>query len=179
MATPTTVHIWLNGKERSAPIADDTEPLLFVLRNQMDQKGPKFGCGIAQCGSCTVILNGAPVRSCVTQCRTVAAGSVVDTLDGMATDAGRPSQKLHPLQSAFIAEQAAQCGFCMNGMIVGAKSWLDGRIGRGIKSVPSEAEVKQFLSGKSPDSPLAYICRCGAHGRVVRAIQRAAKEMAS
>src|SRR6185369_9122279 len=99
-------------------------------------------------------------------------------LDGLAANAGAPSGTLHPLQSAFVAEQAAQCAFCTNGMVMGAKGWLDRRIAGGNRSVPSSGEIMQFLAGKSSDSPLVYVCRCGAHTRIVRAIRRAAKEMA-
>jgi aerobic-type carbon monoxide dehydrogenase small subunit (CoxS/CutS family) len=174
----TTLNIVLNGKPVSAPVADAAEPLLFVLRNQLDQKGPKFGCGIAQCGACTVLVDGAIVRSCTRACSTVPGGAQVGTLDGLASSAGTPAETLHPLQAAFIAEQAAQCAFCINGMVMGAKGWLDRRIAGGNRSVPSSDEIMQFLAGKSSDSALVYICRCGAHTRIVRAIRRAAKEMA-
>jgi nicotinate dehydrogenase subunit A len=178
----TTLHIVLNGTVRSVPIADGTEPLLFVLREKLAQNGPKFACGIAQCGACTVIVNGVETRSCVTQCATIPAGAQVTTLDGLAKNLDKPNEKLHPLQTAFIAEQAAQCGFCMNGMVMGAKAWLDARIAGGNKGVPTEDEVKAFLSGKVPPppgalAPFVYICRCGTHTRVVRAIRRAAQEM--
>ncbi len=178
----TTLNIVLNGTAASVPVADDTEPLLFVLREKLGQNGPKFACGISQCGACTVIVNGVETRSCVAQCRTIAQGAQVATLDGLAKNLGKPNEKLHPLQTAFIAEQAAQCGFCMNGMVMGAKAWLDARIAGGNRTVPSEDEVKAFLSGKGPNppgalAPFVYICRCGAHNRVVRAIRRAAQEM--
>ncbi len=174
----TTVNIVLNGLPASAIVLNPAEPLLYVLRNQLDQCGPKFGCGIAQCGSCTVLINGGIVRSCVTPCSAVASGAEVTTLDGLTKNVGKPNEKLHPLQTAFIAEQAAQCAFCMNGMIMGAKGWIDKRIANGNKAVPTEDEIKRFLSGKSAESTLVYICRCGAHTRIVRAIQRAAQEMA-
>ncbi len=173
----TTLNIVLNGAPASAAVPDAAEPLLYVLRNQLDQAGPKFGCGIAQCGACTVLVNGSAVRACVTPCSTVASGAAVTTLDGLAKNADKPNEKLHPLQAAFIAEQAAQCAFCMNGMILGAKAWLDGRIAGGNRAVPADDEVRQFLSGKSPGAPLVYLCRCGAHNRIVRAIRRAAQEM--
>ena len=173
----TTLNIVLNGVPKTASVPDGTEPLLYVLRNQLEQAGPKFGCGIAQCGACTVLVNGAIVRSCTTACSSVASGSEISTLDGLAKNPGKPNEKLHPLQSAFVAEQAAQCAFCMNGMIMGAKGWIDGRVAAGNKSVPTEDEIKQFLSVKSPGAPQVYFCRCGAHTRIVRAIQRAAREM--
>lgn len=174
----TTLNIVLNGQQRSSAVPDAAEPLLLVLRNQLDQIGPKFACGIAQCGACTVLVDGSAVRACVTPCSAVPNGAAVTTLDGLAKNADKPNEKLHPLQSAFIAEQAGQCAFCMNGMIMGAKAWLDGRFANGNKGVPGDDEIRQFLSGKSPGSPLVYLCRCGAHNRIVRAIQRAAKEMA-
>ncbi len=174
----TTLNIVLNGTPRAVPVPDSTEPLLFVLRNQLDQQGPKFGCGIAQCGSCTVLVDGLPVRSCVTPCSAIAPGAAVGTLDGLARQNGKSAPKLHPLQTAFIEEQAAQCGFCMNGIVMGAMAWLDKRIAAGNKAVPGDDEIKLFLSGKAAGSAAVYLCRCGAHNRVVRAIQRAAKEMA-
>jgi aerobic-type carbon monoxide dehydrogenase small subunit (CoxS/CutS family) len=173
----TTLHIVLNGAPKSAPVPDASEPLLYVLRNQLDQIGPKFACGISQCGACTVLVNGNAVRSCVLPCSAVASGADVTTLDGLGKNIDKPNEKLHPLQSAFIAEQAAQCGFCMNGMVLGAKAWLDNRIASGNRAVPTDEETRQFLSGKSPGAPFVYICRCGAHNRIIRAIQRAAQEM--
>lgn len=178
----TTLNIVLNGSTATAPVADDTEPLLYVLREKLGQNGPKLACGIAQCGACTVIVNGVETRSCVVQCKNVAPGAQVTTLDGLAKNLGKPNEKLHPLQTAFIAEQAAQCGYCMNGIVMGAKAWLDARIAGGNKTVPTDDEIKAFLSGKVPPppgalAPFVYICRCGAHNRVVRAITRAAQEM--
>ena len=175
----TTLNVVLNGAPKSVAVSDASEPLLYVLRNQLDQLGPKFACGIAQCGACTVLVDGAVVRSCVAPCSGIANGAQVTTLDGLAKNAGKPNEKLHPLQSAFIAEQAAQCAFCMNGIVIGAKAWLDKRINNGNKAVPGDDEVKLFLAGKSADSALVYLCRCGAHTRIVRAIRRAAQEMAS
>jgi aerobic-type carbon monoxide dehydrogenase small subunit (CoxS/CutS family) len=171
-----TFNLSVNGQARTVSVADDTEPLLFVLRNQLDQRGPKFGCGISQCGACTVLVNGTITRSCVALARTIPDGAQVTTLDGLGTAAAP-----HPLQRAFIEEQAGQCAFCVNGMIVGALGWLQGRFAAGNRAVPTEDEIKQFLSGKlSTTAPLSfvYLCRCGTHPRIVRAIQRAAKEMA-
>ena len=169
------LNLSVNGQARSVSVPDDTEPLLFVLRNQLGQLGPKFGCGIAQCGACTVLVNGTITRSCTTMVRAVADGAQVATLDGLGT-AAEP----HPLQRAFIDQQAGQCAFCLNGMIMGALGWLQGRFAAGNRAVPSDDEVKQFLSGKlGTTAPLSfvYLCRCGAHLRIIRAIQQAAKEM--
>jgi nicotinate dehydrogenase subunit A len=173
MPTSRTMNLVVNGQAQTVSVPDNTEPLLFVLRNQLGQQGPKFGCGVAQCGACTVLVNGAIVRSCVVQLQNVADGAQVTTLDGLGTAAAP-----HPLQRAFIQEQAGQCAFCINGMIVGALGWLQGRFAAGNRAVPSEDEIKQFLSGKLPGSTFVYLCRCGTHLRIVRAIQRAAKEMA-
>jgi nicotinate dehydrogenase subunit A len=173
MPTPRTLNVTVNGQARTVSVPDHTEPLLFVLRNQLDQRGPKFGCGVAQCGACTVLVNGAIVRSCVTQVQAIADGAQVVTLDGLGT-----GDDPHPLQRAFIQEQAGQCAFCLNGMIIGALGWLQGRFAAGNRSVPSDDEIKQFLSGKLPGSTFVYLCRCGTHLRIIRAIRRAAKEMA-
>jgi nicotinate dehydrogenase subunit A len=143
----------VNGQVHTVDVPDDT-PLLFVLRNDLQLNGPKFGCGMAQCGACTVIVDGQAIRSCVT-----AAGSVVGqditTLEGIGTP-----EKPHRLQKAFLEEQAAQCGYCSNSMIMRAKALLDHH------PHPSEAEIRTALDG--------HLCRCGAHNRIVRAIQRAA-----
>src|SRR5437899_10849702 len=148
----------VNGKTRSVPAEPDA-PLLYVLRNDFELNGAKFGCGLAQCGACTVLVDGKAVRSCVTPISTVAR-SEITTIEGL----GSPS-KLHPLQQAFIDEQAAQCGYCINGMLMAAKALLD------QTPHPSEAEIRQALAGN--------LCRCGTHIRIVRAIQRAAKEMST
>jgi aerobic-type carbon monoxide dehydrogenase small subunit (CoxS/CutS family) len=177
MPRPTSLNIVLNGVAKSVPVADGSEPLLFVLRNKLDQIGPKVGCGAEQCGVCTVLVNGAAVRSCSAEVRSIPGGADVRTLDGLAEDKhGRP-KRLHPLQRAFIDEQAAQCAFCSNGMIMSALAWLNGRASRGERDVPSDEEVKRFLSGKGPGAVSVTLCRCGAHLRIVRAIQRAAKDM--
>lgn len=177
----TTLNIVLNGKSTSVPVTDSASPLLYVLRNQLDQKGPKFGCGLAQCGACTVIVNGATIRSCVTQVGTIAGGAQVSTLDGLVAEALRSGSRsgMHPLQAAFIAEQAAQCGFCMNGLLMGSLAWLNRRFAAGNRGAPSDDEIRQFLSGKSSDSTQVYLCRCGTHLRVIRAIQRGAVAMAA
>ena len=146
----------VNGASRTVNVEPDT-PLLYILRNDLELNGPRFGCGLSQCGACTVLIDGKPARSCVTPVASVSTKSVT-TLEGLGT-----SQKLHPLQKAFIEEQAAQCGFCTNGMILAAKSLLD----RNPK--PTEAQIKKALA--------ANLCRCGTHNRVVRAVLRAAKDL--
>ena len=162
----------VNGKTQPVSVDDETEPLLYVLRNQLGLKGPKFGCGVAQCGACTVLVDGAITRSCVKLMQTVSDGAKVETLDGLGS-----AEKPHPLQRAFIEQQAGQCAYCGNAMIMGALGFLQGRIAAGNRAVPSEDEIRQFLSGESSASPLVYLCRCGSHLRIVRAIQQAAKEM--
>ena len=148
----TTFLLRVNGS-RAGVTCDARTPLLYVLRNDLALNGPKFGCGLGQCGACTVLIDGQPVRSCVTPVRSVGNAAVV-TLDGLARD-GTP----HPLQRAFIEQQAAQCGYCTNGMIMTAKALLD------RDKSPSEEAIKQALSGN--------LCRCGSHQRIVHAIRRA------
>jgi nicotinate dehydrogenase subunit A len=143
----------VNGVSRTVRTEADT-PLLYVLRNDLELNGPKFGCGLAQCGACTVLVDGRATRSCVTPVSSL-AGKAIATLEGLGT-----RDKLHPLQKAFLDEQAAQCGYCTNGMIMTAKALLDG------KPNPSDAEIKNALAGN--------LCRCGTHNRIVRAVQRAA-----
>lgn len=152
------ITITVNGKRRSTKATPDT-PLLYVLRDEMHLHGPRFGCGLAQCGACSVLLDGKEIRSCVTPVAGV-VGRKVTTLEGLGT-----SEKPHPLQTAFIAEQAAQCGFCTSGMIIMAADLLT-RTPR-----PSEAEIKKWMN--------PHLCRCGTHYRIVAGIQRAAKEMAA
>jgi len=144
----------VNGASRSVRTDADT-PLLYVLRNDLELNGPKFGCGLAQCGACTVHVDGRATRSCATPVSTL-AGKAITTLEGLGA-----IDKLHPLQKAFLDEQAAQCGYCTNGMIMSAKALLD------AKPNPTETEIKQALAGN--------LCRCGTHNRIVRAVQRAAK----
>ncbi len=146
----------VNGRRRTVPAAPDT-PLLYVLRNDLELNAAKFGCGMAQCGACTVLVDGKPVRSCVTPALAV-KDTKITTLEGLGS-----IEKLHPLQKAFIDEQAAQCGYCIAGMLMTAKGLLD------ENPRPSEAEIRLALAGN--------LCRCGTHNRIVRAIQRAAKEM--
>ena len=143
----------VNGQSHVVDVEPDT-PLLYVLRNDLELKGPRFGCGLAQCGSCSVILDGNAIRSCTTPV-TAAQGRSVTTLEGLGSVA-----EPHPLQAAFIEEQAAQCGYCMNGMIINAKVLLDGN------PDPSDEDIKQALD--------PILCRCGSHLRVIRAIRRAA-----
>ncbi|MBM3529529.1 MAG: (2Fe-2S)-binding protein [Alphaproteobacteria bacterium] len=150
------INLKVNGSSRSVPAEPDT-PLLYVLRNDLQLNGAKFGCGLAQCGACTVMVDGKPVRSCVTQIGTL-GGAEITTIEGLGT-----AQKPHPLQKAFIDEQAVQCGYCINGMIMSAKELLD------RKARVSEADVRDALAGN--------LCRCGTHNRIVAAILRAAKEM--
>ena len=134
---------------------DPTTPLLYVLRNDLEQHGPRFGCGLAQCGACTVIVDGKTVRSCTVPVSTM-ANKNVQTLDGLGT-----VEKPHPLQAAFIEEQAAQCGYCLNGILMTAKVLLD------RNRNASDAEIKRALD--------PVLCRCGSHLRVIRAIKRAAR----
>ena len=157
---------------RTVTVPDQTEQLLYVLRNALAQSGPKFGCGVSQCGACTVLVDGQIRRSCVTPLSTVPEGAAVTTMDGI----GSPQQP-HPLQEAFIEWQAGQCAYCVNGMVMGALGWIEARRASGNVSVPSEDEIRDFLSGASPFSTLNYICRCGTHLRIVRAIHAAAERM--
>jgi nicotinate dehydrogenase subunit A len=150
------VSLKVNGATRSVPAEPDT-PLLYVLRNDLELNGAKFGCGMAQCGACTVLIDGQAVRSCVTEIGLL-ANAEITTLEGLGT-----IDKPHPLQRAFIEEQAVQCGYCINGMIMTAKALLDHH------PKPSEADVRQALA--------ANLCRCGTHNRIVRAVLRAANEM--
>jgi nicotinate dehydrogenase subunit A len=151
-----TISLKVNGATRSVPAEPDT-PLLYVLRNDLELNGAKFGCGLSQCGACTVLVDGQPVRSCVTPIRTLGQ-SEITTIEGLGT-----VQKPHPLQQAFIDEQAAQCGYCINGMVMSSKALLD------RNPHPSDAEVRQGLA--------LNLCRCGTHNRIVRAVLRAADQM--
>jgi nicotinate dehydrogenase subunit A len=148
-----TLSLKVNGAVHTVPAEPDT-PLLYVLRNDLALNGAKFGCGLAQCGACTVLIDGSPTRSCVTEVGNVTQ-SEVTTIEGLGT-----AQKPHPLQQAFIDEQAAQCGYCINGMIMSAKALLD-RVPH-----PTEAQVRDGLA--------LNLCRCGTHNRIIRAVLRAA-----
>jgi nicotinate dehydrogenase subunit A len=145
----------VNGHDRHVKADPDT-PLLYVLRNDLDLKGPRFGCGLGQCGACTVIIDGKATRSCVTPLSTVGSKSVT-TLEGLGS-----SRRPHRIQQAFIDAQAAQCGYCINGMIMTAKAFLD------QNPRPSEDDVRRALDGN--------LCRCGTHPRIVDAVMRAARE---
>ncbi|MFL1461405.1 (2Fe-2S)-binding protein [Roseococcus sp. DSY-14] len=144
----------VNGRAVTATVDDPTEPLLYVLRNQVGVTGPHYGCGLAQCGACTVHLDGVAVRSCSVPA-SAAVGKQVVTLEGL----GSPEAP-HRLQQAFIAEAAVQCGYCTNGMIMESAAFL------AKTPRPTEAEVKEALANN--------ICRCGTHPRVVAAVMRAA-----
>ncbi len=172
MVTPLTRTLNVNGEDRTVSVADDGERLLYVLRNQLDQRGPKFGCGVSQCGACAVLIDGETRRSCVTPLRTVPEGAAIVTLDGLGT-----AEEPHPLQEAFIDQQAGQCAYCSNGIIIGALGWLQQRKASGNTAVPTEEEIIAFLSGEAPGSTSNYLCRCGAHARIVRAIRLAATEV--
>ena len=145
----------INGRAVTVDSWDPAQPLLYVLRNALGLHGPKFGCGLSQCGACTVLLDGKAVRSCVTPIRQVANLSVT-TLEGL----GGPENP-DPVQAAFIAEQAAQCGYCTNGMIMSAKALLN------ETPHPTREQVQQGLAGN--------LCRCGTHTRILNAVMRASK----
>jgi len=147
----------VNGKTHSVDV-DPTTPLLYVLSDDLGLRGPKFGCGLGQCGSCTVLVKGQAVRSCITAVESV-VGLEIITLEGLGTP-----DKPHAIQKAFIEEQAAQCGYCLNGVILTAKAFLD----KNPKA--TEAEIQQGMS--------RVLCRCFTHSRMLRAIGRAQKEMA-
>ena len=148
----------VNGKSVSVQVDDAEMPLLYALRDELGLHGPRFGCGLGQCGACTVHMDGVAVRSCVTPMSAVKNRKIV-TLEGL----GSP-EKPHPVQQAFIDEQAVQCGYCINGMIMQAAALLK------TKRNPSEDEIRQAMA--------ANLCRCGTHVRIVRAIKRAARQMA-
>jgi nicotinate dehydrogenase subunit A len=149
---PTT-SLNVNGRTVSVTISDPDMPLLYALRNELGLHGPRFGCGLGQCGACTVHVDGAAVRSCVTPVSAV-NGRIV-TLEGLGSEASP-----HPLQQAFVDEQAVQCGYCINGMIMQSAALL------ARNARPSEQEVKAELANN--------LCRCGTHLRIVRAVMRAA-----
>jgi nicotinate dehydrogenase subunit A len=145
------VSLRVNGRTHALTVDPDTA-LLYVLRNDLKLNGPKFGCGRGECGACMVIVDGRAVRSCVTSLNDVGDGEIV-TLEGLGS-----RDNPHPVQRAFIEEQAAQCGYCMNGMIMQAKAFLD------QTAKPSEAQIKAALVNN--------LCRCGAHAQIVRAVRR-------
>ncbi|HEY7383304.1 MAG TPA: (2Fe-2S)-binding protein [Beijerinckiaceae bacterium] len=148
-----TITLVVNGQARDVA-ADPDAPLLAVLRNALGLKGSRFGCGHEQCGACMVLVDGEPVYACTRPLGTI-AGKAVTTVEGLGAQ-DRP----HPLQEAFLAEQAGQCGYCLSGILVSAKALLD------RNPQPSRAEIAAALD--------RHLCRCGAHNRIVRAVQRAA-----
>jgi nicotinate dehydrogenase subunit A len=151
------IRFQLNGATETVDEPPET-PLLYVLRETFNLNGAKFGCGLAQCGACTVLMNGKPIRSCVTPLNAI-QNTVITTLEGLGTP-----EHPHALQAAFIHEQAAQCGYCIPGMIVEAKALLD----RNPK--PTRQDILRALND--------HLCRCGTHNRIVKAILRAAQEKA-
>ena len=151
-----TIALIVNGRPHTVDL-DPATPLLYALSDDLALNGPKFGCGLGQCGACTVIVRGRAVRSCQTPVSSV-AGAEITTLEGLGT-----VERPHPIQQAFIDEQAAQCGFCLNGIILTAKAFLDER------PKASDAEIEQAISG--------VLCRCFAHARMLRAIRRYAREV--
>lgn len=150
---PQKMTLNVNNEDRVVDVAPDSM-LLYALRDNLGLHGPKFGCGLAECGACTVLMDGAAIRSCVTPASAVGKAKIV-TVEGLGT-----VEHPHPLQKAFIDEQAAQCGYCISGMIMSAKALLD------RQPHPSRDDIKQALNGN--------LCRCGTHMRIVRAIERAA-----
>ena len=146
----------VNGRDHDVDAEPDT-PLLYVLRDHLELNGAKFGCGLSQCGACTVLVDGQAMRSCVTPAGTVAQ-SEITTIEGLGTVAAP-----HPLQQAFIDEQAAQCGYCINGMVMTAKALL------ATNPHPTDAQVREGLA--------LNLCRCGTHNRIVRAVMRASTAM--
>ena len=149
-----TIKLNVNDEEVQLDVAAETK-LLYVLRNDLELNGPKFGCGLAQCGACTVLVDGHPVRSCVMPVGSVAGRNIV-TLEGLGS-----RDEPHPLQTAFIKEQAMQCGYCSNGMVMTAAAFLE------KNKNPTEEQIRLALRGN--------LCRCGAHGRIVRAVSEAAR----
>ena len=150
------IDLFVNGRTHRVEVNPDT-PLLYVLRNDLNLNGPKFGCGLGQCGACTVIADGEAVLACVTPVSSF-KGSRITTLEGLGTP-----ERPHPIQQAWIEEQAVQCGFCTNGQIMQAKVLLD------RNPNPTEPEIRQALQG--------VLCRCGAYYRIIRAVKRAGELM--
>jgi nicotinate dehydrogenase subunit A len=146
------ISLKVNGKAHVVDADPDT-PLLYVLRDDLQLNGPKFGCGLGQCGACTVIMDGKAIRSCSTEVKD-AANRPVTTLEGLGS-----VKKMHPIQKAFLDEQAVQCGYCINGMIMTTKALLD------TTPKPTDSQIKEALAGN--------LCRCGTHVRILRAVKRA------
>jgi len=155
--TMATISLTVNGRSHALNVDPDT-PLLYVLSDDLELRGPKFGCGLGQCGACTVIVRGRAVRSCVTPVGTLNRADIT-TLEGLGT-----SERPHPIQQAFIDEQAAQCGFCLSGVILTAKAFLD------QNPRATDPQIQQAMS--------TVLCRCFAHTRMLRAIKRYAQEKA-
>ena len=151
---PTAIPLHVNGQATRVTVDDPDMPLLYALRDNLGLHGPRFGCGLGQCGSCTVHIDGKPVRSCVTPLSAVQKKSKIVTLEGLGT-----IEHPHPLQQAFITEQAAQCGYCISGMIMEAAAFL------ARTKNPTEAQIKQALAHN--------LCRCGTYLRIVKAVKRA------
>jgi nicotinate dehydrogenase subunit A len=147
------INFKVNGSARTLDVGDPDKPLLYALRNELGLKGPKFGCGLGQCGACTVIVDGQPVRSCATPVASL-AGRDITTIEGLGT----PEQP-HKVQAAFIEEQAAQCGYCTNGMVMTTAALLQ------KTPQPSETQVRDALA--------VNLCRCGTHDRIIAAAMRA------
>ncbi|PWU06845.1 MAG: (2Fe-2S)-binding protein [Terriglobia bacterium] len=167
--------IVVNGVRREVPSPGDT-PLLYVLRNDLELSGPQFGCGMAQCGSCSVLLDGKEIRSCITPL-SAASGKEVTTLEGLgarwAQQKGLPKAEaertLHPVQQAWIEEQTPLCGFCQNGMMIKATELLE-RV-----ATPTVAQIKEAFTTSGPS---AHLCRCGSYTAIIEAVQHAATIMA-
>jgi nicotinate dehydrogenase subunit A len=149
-----TINLVVNGKPQKVAVDDPDMPLLYALRNDLGLHGPRFGCGLAQCGACTVHIDGKSARSCSVPIAS-AAGKKITTLEGLGSAA-----KPHPLQQAFVEEQAVQCGYCINGMIMEAAALL------AANPKPSDAQIRAALADN--------LCRCGTHLRILRAVKRAA-----
>jgi nicotinate dehydrogenase subunit A len=147
----------VNGKANGVE-ADADMPLLYALRNDLQLNGPKFGCGLGQCGACTVIVDGNPVRSCLMPMSAV-ANRAITTIEGLGN-----TKKMHKIQQAFVDEQAVQCGYCINGMVMTTKALLD------KTPKPTETQIKEALAGN--------LCRCGTHIRILRAVKRASGQLA-
>jgi len=148
-----SVVLRVNGKSHTLNI-DPSTPLLYVLRNQLELNGPKYGCGLQQCGSCMVLLDGKAQPSCMITAKSAKAHAIT-TLEGISTD-----DNLHPVQEAFVKEQAAQCGYCLNGMVISAVSLLN------ENPDPDDKEIREGLQRN--------LCRCGSHARIIKAVKRAA-----
>jgi nicotinate dehydrogenase subunit A len=146
----------VNSERVTTTVDDPDMPLLYLLRDDLGLRGPRFGCGLAQCGACTVHIDGKAVRSCVTPISSLNHSNRIVTLEGLGTP-----DNPHPVQRAFIEEQAVQCGYCINGMIMESAAFL------AANKTPSEADIKNALA--------ANLCRCGTHARIIRAVKRAAE----